>query len=107
MDASTEAVARARIVANHPSFLALAQSRARVRWGLSALTVTVFFGFVLMIGFGAGSFATKVGDGLMPLGFYLAIGMILFVVAVTGLYARLGARLYGQMTDVVVKELGL
>jgi len=105
MDAYTQT--GARIVANHPSFLALARSRARVRWGLSASTVIVFFSFVLMIGFGAGMFATKVGDGLMPLGFYLAIGMILFVVAVTGLYARLGARLYGQMTDDVVKELGL
>jgi len=105
MDASTET--GARIVANHPKFLALEKSRARVRWGLSALTVTVFFGFVLMIGFGAGTFATKVGDGLMPLGFYLAICMILFVVAVTGIYARLGARLYGQMTDDLVKELGL
>lgn len=105
MDASTEA--GARIVANHPRFLALARSRARVRWGLSALTVMVFFGFVLMIGFGAGMFATKLGDGLMPLGFYLAINMILFVVAVTGLYTRLGARLYGQMTDELVKELGL
>ena len=54
-----------------------------------------------------GLFATKIGSGLIPLGFYLAIGMITFVVAVTGLYARLGARLFGQMTDVVVRELGL
>jgi uncharacterized membrane protein (DUF485 family) len=105
MDASTET--GARIVATNPLFLALVRSRARVRWGLAASTIVVFFGFVLMIGFGAGAFALKVGDGLMPLGFYLAIGMILYVVAVTGLYARLGARLYGQMTDVVVKELGL
>jgi uncharacterized membrane protein (DUF485 family) len=105
MDASTET--GARIVAGHPRFQALAMSRARVRWGLSALTVVIFFGFVLMIGLSARMFATKVGDGLMPLGFYLAIGMILFVVAVTGLYARLGVRLYGQMTDDLVKELGL
>lgn len=105
MDASTET--GARVVANHPTFLALARSRARVRWGLAASTINLFFGFVLMIGFGAGLFATKVGSGLIPLGFYLAIGMIMFVVAVTGLYARLGARIYGQMTDVVVKELGL
>jgi uncharacterized membrane protein (DUF485 family) len=105
MDATTET--GARIVAAHPRFLELVRSRARVRWGLSALTLVFFFGFVLMIGFGAGTFAIKVGDGLMPLGFYLAIGMILFVVAVTGLYARLGARLYGQMTDDLVEELGL
>lgn len=105
MDAPSEA--GIRLIASNPRFLALTRSRARVRWGLSALTAALFYGFVLMIGAGAGIFAAKVGDGLMPLGFYLAIGMILFVVAVTAIYARLGVRLYGQMNDELRRELGL
>jgi uncharacterized membrane protein (DUF485 family) len=97
----------ARIIATHPRFRALERARARVRWGLSGLTVAVFFGFVLMISFAKGFLATKVGDGLMPLGFYLAIGMLLFVVLVTGFYVQRASSLFGRMTDELVKEIGL
>ena len=105
MESLTETTAR--IIVRNPRFVALARVRARVRWGLTALTVGVFFGFVLLIVFGRPLLATKVGDGLAPLGLYLATGMLLFVVAITGLYVQRAGSLFGRMNDELVKEIGL
>ena len=105
MESLTETTAR--IIVRNPRFVALTRVRARVRWGLTALTVGVFFGFVLLIVFGRPLLATKVGDGLAPLGLYLATGMLLFVVAITGLYVQRAGSLFGRMNDELVKEIGL
>ncbi len=105
MESLTDTAAAA-IVAN-PRFVALATTRARFRWGLSALTLVVFFGFVLMIAFAKSFLALPVGNGVLPLGGYLAIGMLLFVVAITWLYVRRANRLFGRMNDELVREIGL
>ena len=105
MESLTETTAR--IIVQNPRFIALTRARARVRWGLTALTVLAFFGFVLLIVFGRPLLATKVGDGLAPLGIYLAIGMLLFVVAITGVYVQRAGNLFGRMNDELVEEIGL
>jgi uncharacterized membrane protein (DUF485 family) len=105
MESLTETTAR--IIVKNPRFIALSATRARVRWGLTALTVIVFFGVVLMIVFARPLLATRVGDGLAPLGLYLGTGMLLFVVAVTGLYVQRAGSLFGRMNDELVEEIGL
>lgn len=105
MESLTETTAR--IIVRNPRFIALTRTRARVRWGLTALTIVVFFGFVLLIVFGRTLLATKVGDGLAPLGLYLATAMLVFVVAITGLYVQRAGSLFGRMNDELVEEIGL
>ena len=97
----------ARLIVRNPRFVALARARARVRWGLTLLTILVFFGFVLMIVFGRPMLAARVGDGLAPLGIYLAVGMLFFVPLVTGVYVQRAGRLFGRMNDELVEEIGL
>lgn len=105
MESLTETTAR--IIVKNPRFVALARARARVRWGLTALTVVAFFGFVLLIVFGRPLLATKVGDGIVPLGIWLATGMLVFVVAITGVYVQRAGTLFGRMNDELVEEIGL
>jgi uncharacterized membrane protein (DUF485 family) len=95
----------ARIIVTNPRFIALRRARARLRWGLSALTIAVFFAFVLLIVFGRPLLAITFGDGLAPLGLYLATGMLLFVVVVTGIYVSRAATLFGRMNDELVREI--
>jgi len=97
----------ARIVATNPRFLALVRARARVRWGLTVLTIAAFFGFVLLIVFGRPLLAIRIGDGVAPLGLYLAIAMLVFVVGVTGVYVHRASSLFGRMNDELLKEIGL
>ena len=105
MESLTETTAR--IIVMNPRFIALVKARANVRWGLSALIVVVFFGFVLMMSFARGFLATKVGDGLMPLDCYLAIGLLFFVVLITGVYVQRANSLFGRLTDELVREIEL
>ena len=105
MESLTETTAR--IIVKNPRFIALARTRARVRWGLAALTILVFFGFVLMIVFARPMLATRVGDGLMPLGIVLATAMLLFVPVITGFYVQRAGTLFGRMNDELVEEIGL
>jgi uncharacterized membrane protein (DUF485 family) len=96
-----------KAVLGHPRFAELTAIRSAVRWWFSTLTVLSFFGFVLMISFARPTLAMKVGGGLMPLGFYLTFGMGLFVVGLTGVYVYVANRLFGRLTDSLVKELKL
>jgi len=96
-----------RIIVHHPRFIALARARARVRWGLTALTITVFFGFVLMIVFARPLLATRVGSSLAPTGIWLAIGMLLFVVLITGVYVQRAGSLFGRLNDELIAEIEL
>jgi uncharacterized membrane protein (DUF485 family) len=105
MESLTETTAR--IIVKNPRFIALASARARVRWGLTALTIVTFFGFVLMIVFARPLLATRIGDGLAPLGLWLATGMLVFVVAITGLYVQRASSLFGRLNDELVEEIGL
>ena len=105
MESLTETTAR--LVVQNPRFVALVRARARVRWGLTALIVAAFFGFVLLVVFDRALLAMPVGDGLAPLGLYLAVGMELLVVAITGFYVWRAGSLFGRMNDELVRELGL
>ena len=105
MESLTETTAR--LIVKNPRFIALTRARARVRWGLTALTIFVFFGFVLMIVFARPLLAIPVGNGLAPLGIYLAIGMLLFVVVITAWYVRRASGLFGRLNDELIQEIGL
>jgi len=94
-------------ITRNPRFVELTRARARVRWGLSAIMVALFFGFVLMIGFARELLAMKVGNSMLPLGFYLSVGMLISMVALTGIYVYRASSLFGRLTDELVKELGL
>ncbi|MDN8618106.1 DUF485 domain-containing protein [Variovorax ginsengisoli] len=96
-----------RLITANPRFIALVNARARFRWALSATIVGLFFGFVLMVGFARKFLETRLGDGPFPLGFYLAIGMVLSVVGLTGIYVHRASSLFGRMTDELVEEMGL
>lgn len=103
MKSLTEPITRA--ITTNPRFMALVKARARVRWGLSAIMIGLFFGFVLLVCFGRDVLGTRLGA--LPLCLYLAIGMVLSVVALTGIYVHRANGLFEHMTDEFVKETGL
>ena len=105
MESLTETTAR--IIVRNPRFIALVRTRARVRWGLTALTILAFFGFVLLIVFARPLLATPIGSSVTPLGIWLAIGMLLFVVLITGFYVQRAGSLFGRLNEELVEEIGL
>ena len=79
---------RTRQVLADPEFRKLALSRARLRWGLSIVTLIPFFGFIALISTAKGALGANVAGSDMPLGLALALTVIVLVVLLTGFYVQ-------------------
>jgi uncharacterized membrane protein (DUF485 family) len=82
------AIDRTRLILADPVFRELASARARLRWGLSVITLILFFGFIALISSARGTLGATVGGSDMPLGLVLALAVIVLVVLLTGFYVQ-------------------
>ena len=82
------AIERTRQILADPVFRELASERAKLRWGLSIVTLILFFGFIALISTAPGTLGTNVGGSDMPLGLVLALAIIVLVVLLTGFYVQ-------------------
>ena len=79
---------RTRQVLADPVFRELAIARARLRWGLSIVTLIMFFGFIALISTARAALGANVAGSDMPLGLVLALAVIVLVVLLTGFYVQ-------------------
>src|ERR1700758_3104343 len=82
------AIDRTRLILADPLFRELASARARLRWGLSVVTLILFFGFIALISTARGALGATVGGSAMPLGLVLALAVIVLVVLLTAFYVQ-------------------
>lgn len=81
-------------------FKELVKKRVSVSLTLTAVMLTVYFGFILVIAFQKELLATKLG-GNITLGLPVGIGIIVFAWLLTGVYTRWANQKY----DKAVREL--
>jgi uncharacterized membrane protein (DUF485 family) len=79
---------RTRQVLADPMFRELAVSRARLRWGLSLVTLTLFFGFIALISTAKSTLGANVAGSDIPLGLALGLTVIVLVVVLTAFYVQ-------------------
>jgi uncharacterized membrane protein (DUF485 family) len=82
------AIERTRQILADPVFRELASERAKLRWGLSIVTLILFFGFIVLISTARGALARTVGGSDTPLGLVLVLAVIVLVVLFTGFYVQ-------------------
>lgn len=82
------AIDRTRQILADPIFRELASARSKLRWGLSIVTLILFFGFIALISTARGALGANVGASDMPLGLVLALAVIMLVVFLTGIYVQ-------------------
>jgi uncharacterized membrane protein (DUF485 family) len=82
------AIERTRQILADPVFRELASERAKLRWGLSIVTLILFFGFIALISTARSALGETVGGSDMPLGLILALAVIVLVVLLTGFYVQ-------------------
>src|SRR5215217_8962527 len=51
-------------VLSNPSFQALVRERSSFGWTLSIIMLVIYFGFILLVAFGKGFLATKIGSDI-------------------------------------------
>lgn len=79
---------RTRQVLADPVFRELALARAKLRWGLSIVTLILFFGFIALISTAKSALGANVAESDIPLGLALALSVIVLVVLLTGFYVQ-------------------
>ncbi|AHB48566.1 membrane protein [Hyphomicrobium nitrativorans NL23] len=84
----TDTAAMIEKVKRDPEFYPVVKRRTRLAWVLSAVTLAVYFGFILLVAFAPGLLARPIGDGTMTVGIAAGVGTIVLAVALTGFYAH-------------------
>jgi uncharacterized membrane protein (DUF485 family) len=79
---------RTRQILADPAFRELTLARAKLRWGLSIVTLIMFFGFITLISTARAALGANVTGSEIPFGLVLALAVIVLVVVLTGIYVQ-------------------
>ena len=87
-----------------PNYQKLVKSRSSYGWLLTWAVMIVYYGFTLLNAFDKPFMASKIGAGVMSWGVPLGLFVILFTIAVTGIYVRRANSEFDALTDAIQRN---
>ncbi|MCS0632980.1 DUF485 domain-containing protein [Telluria mixta] len=87
-----------------PNYQKLVKTRSRYGWTLTWLVMIAYYGFTCLNAFDKQFMASKIGDGVMSWGVPLGLFVILFTIAVTGIYVRRANSEFDALTDAIQRN---
>lgn len=87
-----------------PNYQKLVKTRSRYGWMLAWAVMIVYYGFTALNAFDKPFMAAKIGDGVMSRGVPLGLFVIVFTVAITGIYVRRANREFDALTEAIHKN---
>jgi uncharacterized membrane protein (DUF485 family) len=94
-------------IAESEAYRTLLRERSRLGWILTAIMLTAYFGYILLIAFDKDLLARRIGGGSITLGIPLGIGIILLGIALTGIYVHRANRRFDSLTQTICQEAEL
>ena len=99
---SDDAIQRIR---HHPKFLELERKRSRFSWGLSALMLAIYYGYILVVAFAPGMLGQPLSAGsATTVGMPIGVGVILAAVVLTGVYVWRANGEFDRLTREIVEN---
>ena len=90
---------------DNPKFTELVRKRGRFAWTLSAVVLTLFYGFVLVVAFAPQSLGQALSEGSQyTVGLVLELSMFVLFWVLTALYVRRANTEFDALTQEIVKE---
>jgi uncharacterized membrane protein (DUF485 family) len=86
-------------VLRDPAFHELEQKRNKLGWTLTAITLVIYYGFILLVAFSPSTLAMPIGGMTMSLGLPLGVGIILASILVTGIYVRRANSVFDALVE--------
>ena len=94
----------ARIEAN-PKYHELKRKRSSFGWLLTVLMLLVYYGYIGLIAFDKAFLAQPLSDGrITTIGIPIALGLMVFTIAITGFYVRRANKEFDQLTQQIVED---
>ena len=92
-------------IMNNPRFQELVRERSSFAWTLSIVMLVIYYGFILLVAFGKGLLATKIGGGVTSLGVVIALLVILSAFVLTGIYTFRANGRYDDLAEQLRKDM--
>jgi uncharacterized membrane protein (DUF485 family) len=92
-------------IINNPKFQELVRERSSFAWTLSIIMLVIYYGFVLLVAFGKGFLATKIGGGVTSVGILIGLGVIISAFVLTGIYTQRANSRFDELTEDLTREL--
>src|SRR5215207_5322899 len=92
-------------VLSNASFQALVRERSSFGWTLTIIMLVIYFGFIVLVAFGKGFLATKIGGGVTSIGMIIGLLVILSAVVLTGIYTQRANSRYDELTEKLKRDL--
>lgn len=93
----------AKIKAN-PKYQHLKSARTGLGILLSVLMLIAYYGFIALVAFNKDFLGTPIGAGVTSIGIPMALGVILFTIAVTAIYVRRANSEFDALTAEILEE---
>ena len=91
-------------IQRHPKYLELRAKRNRLGVFLTILMLIVYYGYIALIAFNKPFLAQPIGAGVTSLGIPIGMGVIIFTIAITGLYVRRANGEFDALTQEILKD---
>jgi len=92
-------------IINNPKFQELVRERSSFAWTLSIIMLVIYYGFILLVAFGKGFLATKIGGGVTSVGILIGLGVIISAFVLTGIYTQRANSRFDELTEDLTREL--
>ena len=91
-------------VQRNPKYQQLKQARSRFGWLLTILMLIVYYGYIGLIAFDKEFLARPLGSGVTTLGVPIGMAVIVFTIAIVGIYVRRANREYDALTRDILED---
>lgn len=93
-------------VMSHPEFQSMAKRKTSLGLTFSIITLIVWFGYLLLVGFDPEMFAAPLSAGsTVPVGFYIVVAIMIFVPVITWIYVSKANGEFDTMTRKVIDDI--
>jgi uncharacterized membrane protein (DUF485 family) len=92
-------------IQSNPKYHKLVAQRDSLAWTLSALVLIMYFGFILLVAFGADFITQPIAEGsVIPIGMPLGVGVIFFSCVLTGIYVYRANTTFDTLIHEIIQE---
>ena len=91
-------------IQQNPKYRELVRQRSVLGWTLAAITLIIYFGFILLIAYAPKFLGTPIGAGVMTIGIPIGLAVIVSAFVLVGIYVVRANATYDSLTRDIVEE---
>lgn len=93
-----------KAIQQNPKYQELVSTRSSFGWTLTAVTLVIYFGFILLIGYTPKLLGIPLGSSVMTVGLPVGLFVIVSAFVLVGIYVRRANATYDELTRQIVEE---